>query len=97
MDVDYRQLRKLCAIVLRQEGQKLPNGWVQLTPRQVFALRTAFEIAGGRKALRKDGRRLSFTRVERVCDVLKSRYGVKNPLTDVELSLEGSEVFVTHN
>jgi hypothetical protein len=89
--IDYRQIRRLFRLVRPARAAKK---WARFTFRDLAAVQTAVELAGGKAAL-GDGRRLRFTQVERVCETLRTKYKIPEPLVDVELRREGKRIVAT--
>jgi hypothetical protein len=89
--IDYRQLRSLAKIAcpdLEQSGS-----WSRYQFRDLIAIKTAFELAGGHAALRA-GRRLRFHRVARACAELRERFGIADPLVQVRMEVKGAAIHV---
>jgi hypothetical protein len=89
--IDYRQLRRIFRLVALDCAT---TKWARFTFRDLAACAVAIELAGGKAAL-GDGRRLRLDRVERACYALQKQYGIKEPLLDVPLRLEGTTIVAT--
>jgi hypothetical protein len=82
-NVDYRQLRRLFALV-RYERSLPARRWARFTFRDLIALRVAVQLLGGVRAVNGRGY-LQIKRLERVLDRLRNVYGIEDPLTQVLL------------
>lgn len=87
--LNYRQLRRLLCIVKGEEVEA--RRWMRFTFREVVALRVAHRLASGRKTKHRHPR-LHFEEVERVCRVLRTRFGIDDPLTRVHLEWQGARI-----
>ncbi|HVW26406.1 MAG TPA: hypothetical protein VHC69_13650 [Polyangiaceae bacterium] len=83
--LNYRQLRRLFRIVAG--GEPEPGCWARFSFRDLVALRVAYRLAAG-KQTQHQHRRLHFAEVEEACTVLRDKYGIKDPLSEVRLDWE---------
>lgn len=87
--IDYRQLRTLASVACPALVQS--QRWTRYQFRDLIAIRVAFELAGGHAAIRA-GRRLRFKRVRAACEMLRTRFGLTDPLVQVQLKLRGGAI-----
>lgn len=90
-ELNYRQFDELLALVKVDDDRRRRGCPATLSFRDLVALRTAFELAGGTEAIHA-GRNLRYTRVAKACQRLREEYGVNDPLVEVRLEREGARV-----
>ncbi len=90
-ELDYRQFGALLRLVRPVDPERRRGRPARLTFRELGALRTAFNLAGGVDALR-EGRNLRVAQVARACSRLREVYGVADPLSDIRLERDGSRI-----
>jgi hypothetical protein len=89
--LNYRQLRQLFGIVKGAEAA--PGRWLRFSFKEVVALKVAYKLAAGKRT-KHAGRRLHFAEVQRAIENVKSRYGVDDPLSQVQLDWDGDDIVV---
>lgn len=90
-DIDYRQLRELRGLVSSSDERTPKRKWGRYSYRDLVLVRNAIHLAGGPEAL-KLGRRLRIRQLSRVVDVLKTQFGLTDPLTQIRLEVLGSSI-----
>jgi len=88
--LDYHQLRKIFALVRSSSAPRNPNKrweWARYTFRDLVALKTALRIVAHPR-----GGRLDINSVKKACELLRTAFGLANPLTEVPLDRLGDAI-----
>ena len=91
--LDYRQLRRLFALVAVCRGKIPARRWARFTFQDLASLRGAILALGGIQRI-SASKRLPLKRLERACEKLRTQYGLTNPLTQARLRWDGRDVIV---